>query len=243
MNLILDIGNTLAKVAIVENQNIVYSQSHDGIVLNDIKDIARNYDVHKCIISIVGKTNSEIINFLNANYSTIILNAETKLPIKNLYSTPETLGYDRIAVAVGANYLYPNRNTLVIDAGTAITYELTTAQGEYKGGAISPGISLRFKALNDHTAKLPYLEKTDKYPTIGQTTNDCIRAGVLNGVVNEIDGYIDQIKTISPDICILLTGGDSNFFASKLKNSIFVNQNLMAIGLNRILDFNIALNH
>lgn len=239
MNLILDIGNTLSKVTIVENQNIVYHQSYSNLGLNDIEEISKTYSVTNAIVSIVGKISHEILRFLENNFKTLVLNKKTKLPIKNHYITQETLGYDRIAVAVAANFLYPQKDVLVIDAGTAITYELVTANGEYKGGAISPGISLRFKALNDHTAKLPYLEKSEKFPVVGLSTTDCIYSGVLNGVISEVDGYIDLVKTSFPEIYVLLTGGDSNFFANKLKNSIFVNQNLMIIGLNRILEFNV----
>jgi len=239
VNLILDIGNTLSKVTIVENQNIVYHQRYSNLGLNDIEEISKTYSISNTIVSIVGKISPEVLRFLENNFKTLVLNKNTKLPIKNHYSTPETLGYDRIAVAVAANFLYPQKDVLVIDAGTAITYELVTANGEYKGGAISPGISLRFKSLNDHTAKLPYLEKSEKFPIIGKNTADCIYSGVLNGVISEVDGYIDLIKTNFPDIYVLLTGGDSNFFANKLKNSIFVNQNLMITGLNRILEFNV----
>jgi type III pantothenate kinase len=142
-------------------------------------------------------------------------------------------------VAVAANFLYPEKDILVIDAGTAITYEIVTSKGEYKGGAISPGIVLRFKSLNDHTVKLPLLEKTNEFPIIGTNTSECILSGVLNGVISEIDGYIDSVKINFPEIYVLLTGGDSNFFANKLKNSIFVNQNLLTIGLNRILELNV----
>jgi len=239
VNLILDIGNTLTKVTIVENLSIVHHQSYSNLGITDIKGISKSYPITSTVVSIVGKVNPEILRFLESNFKTLVLNENTKLPIKNHYSTPKTLGYDRIAVAVAANFLYPQKDVLVIDAGTAITYELVTSLGEYKGGAISPGISLRFKSLNDHTAKLPYLEKSEKFPIVGQSTTDCIYSGVLNGVISEVDGYIDLIKTNFPDIYVLLTGGDSNFFANKLKNSIFVNQNLMIIGLNRILEFNV----
>lgn len=239
MNLILDIGNTFSKVTIVENLNIVYHQSYSNLGLNDIEEVSKTYSVTNAIVSIVGKISPEVFRFLESNFKTLVLDKNTKLPIKNHYITPETLGYDRIAVAVAANFLYSQKDVLVIDAGTAITYELVTANGEYKGGAISPGISLRFKALNDHTAKLPLLEKPEIFPLIGQNTPDCIYSGVLNGVISEVDGYIDLVKTNFPGIYVLLTGGDSNFFANKLKNSIFVNQNLMIIGLNRILEFNV----
>lgn len=239
MNLIVDIGNTLSKIAIVDGDIVKFSNKFNSLNANDIEEVLNKYPIKKSIISIVGNVDERIIKYLTANCKTIILNQETPIPIKNQYSTPKTLGYDRIAVCVGANYLFPQKDILVIDAGTAITYEIITSEGIYLGGAISPGISLRFKSLNDHTSKLPYLEKDETYPLIGTNTKDCIYSGILNGIVAEADNYIDSIKTKFPLIYVLLTGGDSNFFANKLKNSIFVNQNLMIIGLNRILEFNV----
>ncbi len=239
MNLIIDVGNTLTKLAVVSNNNIVYSNRYNNLNIKDVDEILNKYSVLKSIVSIVGLANEDTINHLKDCCKTIVLDRDTKIPIKNQYSTPKTLGYDRIAVCAGANYLYPQKDILVIDAGTAITYETITSEGIYLGGAISPGISLRFKSLNDHTSKLPYLEKNETYPLIGTNTNDCIYSGILNGVVAEVDNYISEIKTKFPSIYVLLTGGDSNFFANKLKNSIFVNQNLMIVGLNRILEFNV----
>lgn len=238
MNLILDIGNTLAKVALIQDQETIFSKSYKELTLMDLDAILSSYSPQKAIASIVGKIRPELINLIQSRVTTIILDPSTPIPLKNQYSTPETLGYDRIAVAVGANSLYPSKNVLIIDAGTAITYDLVTSDSVYLGGAISPGISLRFSALNSHTAKLPLLEKTGNYPLIGQSTNECILSGVLNGVIAEIDAYIDNVKNTYP-VETVLTGGDSNFLVDKLKNSIFVNQNLLTIGLNMILEFNL----
>lgn len=238
MNLILDIGNTLAKVALIQDQETIFSKSYKELTLMDLDAILSSYSPQKAIASIVGKIRPELINLIQSRVTTIILDPSTPIPLKNQYSTPETLGYDRIAVAVGANSLYPSKNVLIIDAGTAITYDLVTSDSVYLGGAISPGISLRFSALNSHTANLPLLEKTGNYPLIGKSTNECILSGVLNGVIAEIDAYIDNVKNTYP-VETVLTGGDSNFLVDKLKNSIFVNQNLLTIGLNMILEFNL----
>jgi len=144
-----------------------------------------------------------------------------------------------LAGAVGANYLFPDRHVLVVDIGTAITYDLVTRQGVYKGGAISPGLRLRFKALNSYTTKLPLIEKYEVVDIIGSSTVECISSGVINGTALEIDGYIDKISSIYDDCMVVLTGGDAYFLANMLKNSIFVNPFLMVIGLNRILEFNV----
>lgn len=239
MNLIIDIGNTLAKVAFVDADKIIFYQTFKDIQIVDIEKLLSQYCPEKGIVSIVGKVDQTVIKFLSKKIFIINLNHNTSIPIINHYETPETLGYDRIGVAVAASFIYPESDVLVIDCGTAITYDLVTSKGVYIGGAISPGIKLRFKSLNDYTAKLPLLHEGNDFPAIGRNTIDCILSGVLNGVVSEIDGYIDKIKKIYPKITVVLTGGDSNFFANKLKNSIFVNQNLMIIGLNRILEFNV----
>jgi type III pantothenate kinase len=164
------------------------------------------------------------------------LTHETPLPIKNLYATPQTLGCDRLAAVVGAAHLYPNQNLLVIDAGTAITYELLSAKGEYLGGNISPGISLRFKALHHYTGKLPLCERADSYAPVGTDTQSAIAAGVLNGVLYEVQANVEQFSLKIPNLIAILTGGDADFFANRLKKPIFVVCDLVLIGLNRILE-------
>jgi type III pantothenate kinase len=162
----------------------------------------------------------------------------TPIPLKNSYSTAETLGTDRLAAAVGANFFYEGKNVLAIGCGTAITYDFVTEAGEYVGGAISPGIGIRFKALNQFTAKLPLVEIDEKFPILASTTRESILSGVLNGAIHEVDGYIDAIHQNFSDFEVILTGGDANFFVGKLKNAIFVVPNLVLIGLNRILYHN-----
>ncbi|MHC1703996.1 MAG: type III pantothenate kinase [Tenuifilaceae bacterium] len=239
MNLIIDIGNSLTKVAITDKDKVVFIERHETLTKEIIDDIRKEYSPKRAIISAVGKKNTDVFDFLKSSLPLIELDQNTKLPIVNLYKTPVTLGRDRIAAAVGANYLYPTSNILVIDCGTAITYDLIDSKNQYHGGAISPGIQLRFKSLNQHTAHLPLLEKTDSFQLIGTTTVECIHSGVLNGVVSELENYINQLKSENPGLIVVLTGGDANFFVNKLKNSIFVVQNLVIIGLNRILNFNV----
>jgi len=172
----------------------------------------------------------------------IILSAETPLPIQNAYKTKLTLGYDRIADAVGAYSMFPGVNVLIIDAGTAITIDLLTAEGEFYGGNISPGLDLRFRALNEFTSKLPLIKKKEYHPFLGKTTEEAILSGVLSGAAFELDGYIDKLRIQYPDLKIILTGGDIKFFVKKLKNIIFVHSNLNLTGLNRILEYNVEKN-
>lgn len=238
MNLILDVGNTQAKVAIMEQDEVIYQKSFSTLSPDSLDEIFSAYNPQKAIASVVGNLQPEIFSYLNKRIMLHVLGHKSKLPIKNAYETPLTLGYDRIAAAVGAFSLYPNRDILVVDCGTAITYEVVTSDETYLGGAISPGIPLRFKALNDYTAKLPLLGISNTFSLIGRNTNDCIHYGVLNGVVAEVDAYIDKFNLIYSNGRVVLTGGDANFFADKLKNSIFVNPNLIFSGLNRILELN-----
>ncbi len=157
---------------------------------------------------------------------------------ENCYKTPETLGKDRIAAAVGGFDLYPDTNLLIIDAGTAITYDIVNDKHQFLGGNISPGIEMRFKALHQFTGKLPLVKQQNFGKLYGTSTEEAIRAGVQNGVVFEIDKAIDTFKEFYKNLKVIITGGDAEFFDKKLKNSFFVNFNLTALGLNRILEYN-----
>jgi type III pantothenate kinase len=154
------------------------------------------------------------------------------------------LGSDRISAAVGGYYLYPNKNVLVIDAGTCIKYNFTNSNNQYLGGGISPGIEMRFKALQKFTDKLPLIEIDLNFNSlIGASTQSSILSGVLNGTISEIDGIINLYKLQFPDLICILTGGDSQYLANRLKNSIFTHQNLVLKGLNNILNYTIETNN
>jgi len=168
----------------------------------------------------------------------IYLNKKTKLPIINLYESPDTLGKDRLAAIIGANNIFKNQDVLVIDAGTAITFDFINKNNEYIGGNISPGLEMRYKSLNLFTSKLPLIKKDEKFNLIGKNTKEAIISGVQNGLVFEIDSYINIFKEKFNNIKIILTGGDSFFFEHKLKNCIFAEVFLIAIGLNKILIYN-----
>ena len=239
MNLIIDIGNTSTKIAIADGKEIRFFQRFSELAITDLMSITSEYKPKRGIVSAVGEIPVNAVDWLKQNIPLHIAGPNTNIPIKNDYSTPETLGFDRLAGVVGANYLFPDRHVLVVDIGTAITYDLVTRQGVYKGGAISPGLRLRFKALNSYTTKLPLIEKYEVVDIIGSSTVECISSGVINGTALEIDGYIDKISSIYDDCMVVLTGGDAYFLANMLKNSIFVNPFLMVIGLNRILEFNV----
>ena len=157
-----------------------------------------------------------------------------------MYKTPKTLGVDRIALASAAIQKYPKKNVLVIDAGTCITFDFISKDKEYLGGAISPGIQMRYKALHNFTAKLPLLDSGELTSFIGFDTESSIHSGVLNGVCNELDGVINQYSKKFRDLTVVLTGGDTNFLAKQLKSVIFAHPNFVLEGLHTILNYNLA---
>jgi len=239
-NIVFDIGNTKTKYAVFNDGELlsdgIYVNLDCEIVLKLVKDTG---GVDGIIFSAVGELNNDIVEAVKESVSIVILaDYTTSLPCNNLYKTKETLGFDRIAACIGAAEILKNRDVLVIDSGTAITYDIITSNLEYLGGLISPGINMRYKALSDYTAKLPLCEIDAETPLVGKTTRESIIGGVQNGIINEVDAYISQIKCNYPNISVFLTGGDAIFFDKKLKNSIFVHQKLLFYGLNRILEYN-----
>jgi type III pantothenate kinase len=241
MNLVLDLGNTFGKIAVCEQKEVVEAATYELITSKQISYFHTRYPGLKgVIISSVVNYSREIIDYLRSQYTTCIeLDHFTPIPLINRYLTPETLGYDRIAAAVGAYTIYPDINVLVIDAGTAITYDIVTAKGEFLGGNISQGLEIRFKSLNKYTNRLPLLERPEERPPLlGSSTREAIQSGIVNGLLFEMDGFIEAISKEYPKLQVVLTGGDAKYFVGKLKNSIFVDPNLNLIGLNRILEHN-----
>jgi type III pantothenate kinase len=168
----------------------------------------------------------------------IIFDSSTPLPLTNKYQTPETLGKDRLAAAVAAVNMFPHSNVLVIDAGTCIKYDFINAKAEYLGGAISPGLQMRFNALNHFTEKLPLITLSEYDSLIGKNTAESLLSGVINGTLSEIDGIIERYHKIYPEIQIVLSGGDAEYLVSKLKKEIFAVSNIVLNGLKIILDYN-----
>lgn len=179
------------------------------------------------------------LEFLFSRLSFVLeLTFSTPLPVKILYDTPETLGMDRIAAICGAHKLFPEKDVLVIDAGTAITYEYLSHNGEYLGGNISPGIQMRFRALHEFTDRLPLISNATEFHPAGKSTRDAITSGVLRGILAEAQEYVDTFHADFPSGIVIFTGGDAFFFGKNLKNPIFVNPNLIHVGLEAILEFN-----
>lgn len=239
MNLIIDIGNTTAKVAVFDGCEMVEILTESNQSLNCLDALRSKYCIRQGIVATVIDLNEQVLACLAAlPFPLLWLNHETPLPVVNLYETPETLGYDRIAAVVGANERYPHKDVLVIDAGTCITYEFIDSKGQYHGGNISPGMQMRFKALSQFTGRLPLVDANGRQLPMGRDTETAIRAGVLKGMEYEISGYITSLKHKYPELLVFLTGGDEFSFDSNVKNVIFADKFLVLKGLNRILNYN-----
>jgi len=242
LNLVIDIGNTRTKTALFDGENLV-----ELLILKSPEDIFNTNFLENCTQIIVSSVKDDVKIFLSELSKlkqTILFTSSTKTPIENKYQSLFTLGSDRISAAIGAYYLYPNKNVLVIDAGTCIKYNFTNSNNQYLGGGISPGIEMRFKALQKFTDKLPLVEIDVNFNSlIGDSTQSSISSGVLNGIFSEIDGVINLYKLQFPDLICVLTGGDSQYLANRLKNSIFTHQNLVLKGLNDILNYTIETNN
>jgi len=240
MNLIVDVGNTLIKLAIFDESELIErtSVTHKKASAK-VKELIMDYPkVKKAILSSVGKKNKSLEKVLKEHVDVLKLSSKTKVPFQNDYLTPKTLGVDRIALVSASVEQFPENNVLIIDAGTCITYDFINSENHYLGGAISPGLKLRYESLHNLTEDLPLLELDNHDDLIGRSTVESIHSGVVNGVINEIDGIIDRYIIKFPDLTIILTGGDADFLAKRLKNSIFANSNFLLEGLNFILEYN-----
>lgn len=240
MNLCIDQGNSSIKMGIFDQSKLVKTFVYKNFDRKSVLSMLRNYFVDRCIYSSVINKNASAVAFLKKNIAQVLLlTHETPLPIENKYQTPKTLGKDRLAAVVGAGFLEPNRDVLVIDAGTAITFDFMDAKRNYWGGNIDVGLELRLKALHTFAKKLPLVKPVQEVPLMASNTEMALAAGALNGIIFEIDGYINALKIEYPDLSTFLTGGSLIFFDKKLKNSIFVEKNLVLIGLNYILQYNV----
>ncbi len=239
MNLIIDIGNSQTKVGIFDQGEIVqtfYTPFFDQKQYAQLKIQYRF--INNGILSSVTDYDRDFIEQLKGELDLfVVFDAQTPIPIENHYESKSTLGLDRLAAAVGASTLFPNSELLVIDAGTAITYDVIDKNNAFLGGSISLGIAMRFKALNQFTAKLPEIKPTPQCSDFGKNTEEAIRSGVQQGVIYEMEGFINQRLAVCPTCQVILTGGDAEFFEQKLKMPIFVKPELTLIGLDRILEY------
>ena len=240
MLLAIDVGNTRIKAAVFEQNTLLERLVFSNVSLsNQVDFILRKYPkIINLVVSSVGNIEKEAFSKINPNVKTFFITKDIRFPFQNLYETPKSLGIDRMVLATGAVIQFPNKNRLVIDAGTCVTYDFIDAENNYLGGAISPGIRLRYQSLHNYTAKLPLLTKSIPDNFIGNSTQDSIHSGVINGLTNEIDGFIEHYQERYANFIIILTGGDAEFLANRLKNTIFANSNFLLESLNQTFQYN-----
>jgi type III pantothenate kinase len=242
LNLIIDIGNTRTKVGVFSGEKLLKK----GVLekewsIGSLDQWLGKREIKNVAISTTAGIDEKIEQELANRYYYLRLSHKTALPIRNSYKTPETLGRDRLAVAVAATDIFPKKNCLIIDAGTCITYDFIDKNKIYIGGSITPGVEMRLKAMNAFTANLPLVARKKLSATIGNDTVTSIRTGAQHGATVEMEGNIRHYKALFGRLQVLLTGGDAKYFAENLKTQLFVNQNLVLIGLNKILNYNVQL--
>ncbi|MDO4160905.1 MAG: type III pantothenate kinase, partial [Prevotellaceae bacterium] len=238
-NLIIDIGNTCAKLVCFDGDTVVEEMRIDKGEGYRLNDFCSKYKFDKGIISSVSTVSDDFVDIVdNLDFPVIKMASDkTPIPIKNSYATP-SLGTDRLAAAVGANYLQPGKDILIIDIGTCVTFDFVSADGVYRGGNISLGPTMRLKALHEFTSRLPLIERKGVVETIGTTTETAMRSGVVWGIKYEIEGYVSDFMKKYPYLFVYLTGGVHMDLHFPEKMPIFANDFIVPIGLNRILEYN-----
>ena len=239
MKLIIDIGNTVAKLVAFDGDEPVEEVRTSNESLAALGAFAAQYAFTHGIVGAVREITPQAEERLQALHIPLLrFTSSTPVPITNRYRTPQTLGSDRLAAAVGARSLKPGKDLLIIDAGTCVTYEVIDALGNYWGGNIAPGMHMRLRALHEFTAKLPLVEAEGAVPGMGYDTDTAIRSGVLRGMKYEIEGYIRSMRAKYPKLLVFLTGGDKINFDTTIKSIIFADKFIVPRGLNKILDYN-----
>ena len=239
MKLIIDIGNTVAKMVAFRGDEPVDEMRAESGTLSGLDAFVEKHNFRCGILgSVRDLTDSEKEALGRLKFPLLRFSPDTPIPISNRYRTPETLGSDRLAAVIGASSLKPGKDLLIIDAGTCITYEVIDARGNYWGGNIAPGMQMRLRALHEFTARLPLVEAEGEVPGMGYDTETAIRSGVLRGMKYEIEGYVKSMRAKFPHLQVFLTGGDNINFDTNIINSIFSDRYIVPRGLNKILDYN-----
>jgi type III pantothenate kinase len=238
MNLIVDIGNTSTKLAVYNGRERVSLFRINELACGELEEVLTGRKIRKAVISSVKELPHFVSDLLFSNIPFVhFLSYQSPLPFKIEYETPETLGADRIAAAAGVISLFPGTDILIIDAGTAITFDYISGD-HFRGGNISPGLSMRFRALNKFTDKLPLVSAADDFRSPGKNTVEAIRAGVITGVIYEINEYIRTFEKNHKVFNIILTGGDSEYLKGRINHDIIYLPDIVIDGLNFILEYN-----
>ncbi|MBL0104723.1 MAG: type III pantothenate kinase [Bacteroidetes bacterium] len=236
MNLTIDAGNTSIKVLVLRGDNPVYRHACKSLSTRYLQSLQRSFTIEEGMISSVIHLSPAVKKHLKS-MGVRELTERTKIPVKNLYKTPSTLGKDRLANVIAASFLFPGKNILVVDCGTCIKYDLLQNGKIYRGGSISPGLEMRFNALHRFTGKLPRVESRNPNKLIGNTTVTAIQTGVFNGIIGEINEVISRYRKQYPGLKVIITGGDAHRFVGQLNLSIFAASDLVNLGLNEIIKY------
>jgi len=240
MNLVIDIGNSKVKFFLFQKNKTIYNAICDDEDFAKTFESIPNKNNIKNVISCSVSSNHDLYitqSLINSKHISL-LDDKLLIPFKNNYKTKKSLGQDRIALVSSAIFNNPNKDNLIIDIGTCITYDFVDSNNTYHGGAISPGFKLRYSSLNTHTSNLPLLKFEETKNIIGSSTNESIHSGIYNGVIAEVNNYIDILKKEYPKLNVIIVGGFSKFLFNRIKNAIFANQDFLAQGLNYIINYN-----
>lgn len=233
-----DFGNTRKKLAVFKNKKITEELYLPDDSEENISSLLHRYQPERTILSSVIHHNPAIETLLSEKSAFHKLSSQTRINFSTPVGKPETIGADRLALVAAAVHFYPRKNSLVIGLGSCITYNFVNQFHEFLGGSISPGMDMRFRAMHEFTAQLPLVEADWNYPLIGYDTKTNMQSGVINGMASEIDGIIDMYKAKYRNFNVVLTGGNSAYFASQLKNRIFADQNFLFKGLYALSELN-----
>ena len=240
MNLVIDIGNSTHKWAVFSEEGEMVALQHEPQLTTELlQSTLAQYPIQNSICSAVGSFNEELLAILRERTHYVEFSHNSRLPITLCYETPQTLGLDRIANAVGASSLYPHQDVLSIQAGTCLVFDFIDHNDRYLGGSISPGLEMRFKALHHFTKNLPLFTQRPIDFFIGNSTQHSIESGVIHGIIDEINASIERYAQQSTDLKVLLTGGDAAFLCNSIKNTIFAPSNIVLLGLHKILQLNV----
>jgi type III pantothenate kinase len=254
MNLVVDIGNTRTKIAFFENNELVEKAILETGALGELSTATKGLTIDGAILSATGLDTEGVENFLQSHYPFVKFDHATPIPIKNKYKSPETLGKDRLAAVIAAKTMFPKDNCLVIDAGTCLTYNFVTANSLFIGGNITPGLTMRLKAMHHFTAKLPEIERytegsrsdrenADFLDILGTSTETAMRIGAQVGILAEVEGFVERFIRNFGKIKVIVTGGDGEYLMKHVAISErYFERNLVLHGLNQILNFNLKNN-
>jgi len=238
-NFCIDIGNSFIKYAILSNGEILAYKRSKKLLVRDIKKLQSKWNFENVIISSTRKSIPRFTPYLKKHFNLIYLNHKTKLPFRNSYTTPKTLGKDRLAAVAGAIRLFPKKHCLIFDIGTCMTVDFVNKQKVFLGGNIAPGKDLRLKSMHDYTSALPLVKANFENKLLGNSTKTALQNGAIYGICLEIEAMVARMKRKMGPINVILTGGDAIKFGELLECKKFVIPNLVLIGLDSILEHNV----